>query len=168
MAQLGLGARLSRICSAPARPGYAHAPVGHPPRSFLWVQGGHTGGVWSVAVSEDGRLVASAGFDGVVRLWDSRTLREVRTLRGHQRRVRTARELGPHELGDVAAPRRQVAHPPRHAVGVEGVTEEVDRGFSSAGSMPSSNRSKARFAATRMHGDLTTIAGYGRWPSRMV
>jgi WD40 repeat protein len=40
----------------------------------------------SVAVSPDGRLVATAGNDAVVRLWNSETGHEVRSLRGHTSR----------------------------------------------------------------------------------
>ena len=41
-------------------------------------------------------------------------------------------------------------------------------GASNAGSTPSLNTSNARFAVTRMPCGRTTIAGYGRWPSRIV
>jgi WD40 repeat protein len=40
----------------------------------------------SVAVSPDGRLVATAGNDSLVRLWNSETGHEIRTLRGHTSR----------------------------------------------------------------------------------
>lgn len=43
---------------------------------------GHSGEVSDVAYSPDGSLLASAGFDGTLRLWDVRTHELVRTLGG--------------------------------------------------------------------------------------
>ena len=48
---------------------------------------GHTGAVTAVAFSPDGRLLASAGGDGTVRLWDPATGAEQATLTGHNGRV---------------------------------------------------------------------------------
>ncbi len=50
---------------------------------------GHTGRVNAVAVSPDGRLVATAGSDRTVRLLDLSTMRLVRVLTGHTGPVRS-------------------------------------------------------------------------------
>ncbi|MBV9174464.1 MAG: helix-turn-helix domain-containing protein, partial [Chloroflexi bacterium] len=50
---------------------------------------GHTGGVYRLALSAEGRMLASAGTDGVVRLWETRTARPGATLQGDVGRVRT-------------------------------------------------------------------------------
>ena len=40
---------------------------------------GHTALVYSVAFSPDGKLLTTAGFDNVVKLWDTENLKEVRS-----------------------------------------------------------------------------------------
>jgi WD40 repeat protein len=45
---------------------------------------GHTGPITDTAASGDGRLLASASFDGTVRAWDAATGKLVETLRGHR------------------------------------------------------------------------------------
>ena len=49
---------------------------------------GHTGGVLGVTLSADGSLVASVGFDGMVRLWEASTGAPLATLTGHTGGVR--------------------------------------------------------------------------------
>jgi WD40 repeat protein len=44
---------------------------------------GHTGPVKSVAVSTDGKLLASGGEDNTVRVWGAQTGKELRVLSGH-------------------------------------------------------------------------------------
>src|SRR6266851_8616715 len=44
---------------------------------------GHTALIYHLAFSPDGRLLASAGFDNVVKLWEWPSGKEVRTLSGH-------------------------------------------------------------------------------------
>jgi WD40 repeat protein len=44
---------------------------------------GHSAGVNAVGFSPDGRVIASGGSDNVVKLWDVKSRRELRTLRGH-------------------------------------------------------------------------------------
>jgi len=50
---------------------------------------GHTGAVMDVAVSPDGKLVATGSLDGTAKLWDLATGRNQLTLFGHEGPVNT-------------------------------------------------------------------------------
>ena len=50
---------------------------------------GHSGDVYTVAFSPDGRWIASAGEDSTVKVWDSRTGDRLRNYRGHTGLVST-------------------------------------------------------------------------------
>lgn len=58
-------------------------------RTQLHALRGHTGWVFTTALSADAQLLASAGDDGVIRLWDTQSGVPVAVLPGHQRRVRS-------------------------------------------------------------------------------
>ena len=47
----------------------------------------HEGGVYDVAFSPDGSILASCGEDNLVKLWDIWASRELASLRGHLKRV---------------------------------------------------------------------------------
>ena len=48
---------------------------------------GHGKGVAQVALSRDGRLLASASTDNTIKIWDVSTQRELRLLNGHRSRI---------------------------------------------------------------------------------
>jgi WD40 repeat protein/uncharacterized caspase-like protein len=64
---------------------YGCAAVAQKPQ--LYTQTGHTGPIYCVTYSPDGRILASASEDRSVKLWDVATRREIRTLMGHSDRV---------------------------------------------------------------------------------
>jgi WD40 repeat protein len=55
------------------------------PEFFL--QMGHSGIVYAVAYSPDGRRIATASFDDTIKIWDTESGRELRTLAGHTNTV---------------------------------------------------------------------------------
>ncbi len=54
------------------------------------IQSGHFAGIESLDFSPDGKFMVTGGQDGLVKLWDVATFREVRTFRGHSQPVNTA------------------------------------------------------------------------------
>ena len=48
----------------------------------------HSRGVWTVAFSHNGELLATAGADGTARIWDPATGKQLRSFEGHAREIR--------------------------------------------------------------------------------
>ena len=51
--------------------------------NIVWMRGGHSASVQSVALSPDGALLASGSKDGTIKIWNVQTRQLVRTLVGH-------------------------------------------------------------------------------------
>lgn len=64
---------------------FLHILQGRGPRKLP----GHAGAVFCVTFSADGGKLASAGADGIVKVWDSRTEQELLVLKGHDKAVRS-------------------------------------------------------------------------------
>lgn len=62
--------------------------AGQQPSPELALQSGHRGRVYSLAFSPDGRMLASAGSDSTIKLWDTSRGLLIRTLSGHLDAVR--------------------------------------------------------------------------------
>ena len=67
--------------SPPAIPPSPHAiPLDQSLNTFV----GHSGSVRSVAFSPNGHVLASGSDDRTIKLWDTRTGRQIRTMKGHR------------------------------------------------------------------------------------
>ena len=77
-----------RSCSTSAARAAAaktrQAPPGPPRYDRARTLSGHRNWVYAVAVSPDGRLLASASKDKTLRIWDPASGRLLHTLTGHQ------------------------------------------------------------------------------------
>ena len=85
VAILLIGASCTWACEKPAEKKDRHGdplPMGAIARlgTIRWVHGGD---VRAVAYSPDGKLLASAGDNKQIRLWDAETGKEIKTLEGH-------------------------------------------------------------------------------------
>src|ERR1700674_2218187 len=74
-------------CGRPPGAGWWPRSKAHPRQVVATLQG-HTGTVWGVSLGADGRLLASGGMDGTVRLWEAPSGRPLATLEGHTNAVR--------------------------------------------------------------------------------
>jgi hypothetical protein len=79
------GGRARQPPAAQAGPGRRPAAPG--PSRLTRTLTGHTAGVWGVAFSPDGTLLATASYDMTARLWDVPTGVPVHALTGHTREV---------------------------------------------------------------------------------
>ena len=68
--------------------------------SCLQVLAGHTDWVRAVAFSPDGTQLASASYDGTVRVWDAATGTALRTLADHGKATMDSLWIQPHPSGD--------------------------------------------------------------------
>ncbi|HYU98635.1 MAG TPA: WD40 repeat domain-containing protein [Pyrinomonadaceae bacterium] len=62
---------------------YAQAPATNRLASVFVRQPNHTTRAYSVTFSHDGKILLSASWDGTIKLWDTKSGRELRTLVGH-------------------------------------------------------------------------------------
>jgi WD40 repeat protein len=62
---------------------HAQSPATNRLASAFVRQPNHTTRAYSVAFSLDGKILASASWDGTIKLWDTKSWRELRTLAGH-------------------------------------------------------------------------------------
>src|SRR5262249_39552433 len=58
-------------------------PAQEPPPLEFVLQTGHTGSIWSLAQSENGKFVVTAADDGTAILWDAATGKRLRAFDGH-------------------------------------------------------------------------------------
>jgi WD40 repeat protein len=88
------GGQIDRVLQELPRAIESMRPEDPDPRDFAWyyllrqcesdrLLRGHVGTVRAVAFSNDGRVLASAGHDSTIRIWDTVTHREINTIRGH-------------------------------------------------------------------------------------
>jgi WD40 repeat protein/uncharacterized caspase-like protein len=76
--------------TAAGGPAPAATPVATPvTKPELSIQTGHSAAITAIAVSPDGRLVASGGVDEAVLIWDAATGVQLRALRGHGAAIQT-------------------------------------------------------------------------------